>query len=285
VSSPAYSRGGERSLRIFFWVIVVFLYAPILILIVFSFNDHEIVSFPWEGFTLRWYREFLANDALLGALRTSLFIATVSSIVTVMLAVPASIALVRRRFFGKGMVSGLVFAPLVIPLVVFGISLLILFNEIGIPLSAYTVILGHVVLALPFAILTMVPRLERIPPSLEEASRDLGAGWLKTFVYVTLPLLAPAVLSAFIICFTLSFDEIVVASFVAGTQTTFPIYLFSQLRLPQSLPQVIAVAVVVMTTSVVVVVLFEIWRRVGDRRLERQTGESIEELTLSGGKG
>jgi spermidine/putrescine transport system permease protein len=168
---------------------------------------------------------------------------------------------------------------------VFGISLLILFNEIGVPLSAYTVILGHVVLALPFAILTMVPRLERIPPSLEEASRDLGAGWLKTFVYVTLPLLWPAVLSSFIICFTLSFDEIVVASFVAGTQTTFPIYLFSQLRLPQSLPQVIAVAVVVMTTSVVVVLLSEIWRRVGDRRLERQTGDSIDELALSGGKG
>jgi spermidine/putrescine transport system permease protein len=285
MSSPAYSKGGERSLRIFFGAIVVFLYAPILILIIFSFNDHEIVSFPWEGFTLRWYREFLANDALLGALRTSLFIATISSIVTVVLAIPASIALVRRRFFGKGLASGLLFAPLVIPLVVFGISLLILFNEIGIPLSSYTVMIGHVVLALPFAILTIVPRLERIPPSLEEASRDLGAGWLQTFRNITLPLLAPAVVSAFIICFTLSFDEIVVASFVAGTQTTFPIYLFSQLRLPQSLPQVIAVAVVVMTTSVVIVLLSEIWRRLGDRRLERQTGETIGELTLSEGKG
>jgi spermidine/putrescine transport system permease protein len=285
MSSPAYSKGGERSFRILFGAIVVFLYAPILILIIFSFNDHEIVSFPWEGFTLRWYREFLANDALLGALRTSLFIATISSIVTVMLAIPASIALVRRRFFGKGLASGLLFAPLVIPLVVFGISLLILFNEIGIPLSSYTVMIGHVVLALPFAILTIVPRLERIPPSLEEASRDLGAGWLQTFRNITLPLLAPAVVSAFIICFTLSFDEIVVASFVAGTQTTFPIYLFSQLRLPQSLPQVIAVAVVVMTTSVVIVLLSEIWRRLGDRRLERQTGETIGELTLSEGKG
>jgi spermidine/putrescine transport system permease protein len=285
MSSPAYSKGGERSLRIFFGAIVVFLYAPILILIIFSFNDHEIVSFPWEGFTLRWYREFLANDALLGALRTSLFIATISSIVTVVLAIPASIALVRRRFFGKGLASGLLFAPLVIPLVVFGISLLILFNEIGIPLSSYTVMIGHVVLAMPFAILTIVPRLERIPPSLEEASRDLGAGWLQTFRNITLPLLAPAVVSSFIICFTLSFDEIVVASFVAGTQTTFPIYLFSQLRLPQSLPQVIAVAVVVMTTSVVIVLLSEIWRRLGDRRLERQTGETIGELTLSEGKG
>jgi spermidine/putrescine transport system permease protein len=283
--SPAYSRGGKRSLWIFFVALVVFLYAPILILIVFSFNDHEIVSFPWEGFTLRWYREFLHNSALLGALRTSLFIATVSSIITVILAIPASIALVRRRFFGKGLASGLLFAPLVIPLVVFGISLLILFNQIGIPLSANTVILGHVVLALPFAVLTLVPRLERIPPSLEEASRDLGANPLRTFLNITLPLLAPAVVSSFIICFTLSFDEIVVASFVAGTQTTFPIYLFSQLRLPQSLPQVIAVAVVVMTTSVVVVLLSEVWRRVGDRRLERQTGESIEELALSEGKG
>jgi spermidine/putrescine transport system permease protein len=282
MSSPAFSRRGRRGLGIFFVGLVVFLYAPILILIVFSFNDHEIVSFPWEGFTLRWYREFLHNTALLGALRTSLFIATVSSIVTVVLAIPASVALVRRRFFGKGFASGILFAPLVIPLVVFGIALLILFNTIGFPLSAYTVIIGHVVLAMPFAILTMVPRLERIPVSLEEASRDLGADWLRTFRDITLPLLAPAVLSSFIICFTLSFDEIVVASFVAGDQTTFPIYLFSQLRLPQNLPQVIAIAVVVMTTSVVVVLLSEVWRRVGDRRLERELAifdEDVEVIT------
>ncbi|MGZ4150106.1 MAG: ABC transporter permease [Actinomycetota bacterium] len=284
MSSPAYSSGGRRSLTLFFWALVVFLYAPIVILIIFSFNDSSLVSFPWQGFTLRWYHEFLANSELLGAIRTSFEIATVSSIVTVALAIPASIALVRRRFFAKGVVSGVLFAPLVIPLVVFGIALLVLFKSVGLPLSPITVMIGHVVLAMPFAILTMVPRLERIPESLEEASRDLGGGWLRTFWSITLPLLMPAVLSAFIITFTLSFDEIVVASFVVGDQPTFPLYLYSQLRLPQRLPQVIAVAVVVMAVSLTVVIASEVARRVGDRRLERQmklTEEVEEEVTMA----
>jgi spermidine/putrescine transport system permease protein len=284
MSSPAYSSGGRRSLTLFFWALVVFLYAPIVILIIFSFNDSSLVSFPWQGFTLRWYHEFLANSELLGAIRASFEIATVSSIVTVALAIPASIALVRRRFFAKGVVSGVLFAPLVIPLVVFGIALLVLFKSIGLPLSPLTVMIGHVVLAMPFAILTMVPRLERIPESLEEASRDLGGGWLRTFWSITFPLLMPAVLSAFIITFTLSFDEIVVASFVVGDQPTFPLYLYSQLRLPQRLPQVIAVAVVVMAVSLTVVIASEVARRVGDRRLERQmklTEEVEEEVTMA----
>ncbi len=275
--NPAVSKGGRRSLWAFFGLLVVFLYAPIVVLIVFSFNDREFVSFPWQGFTLRWYHEFLHNSALLDALRTSLFIAAVSSLVTVALAIPASIALVRRRFFAKGFVSGLLLAPLVIPLVVFGIALLILFNTLGIPLSPFTVMIGHIVLALPFAILTLVPRLERIPASLEEASRDLGAGAMTTFRQITFPLLLPAVLSSFLIVFTLSFDEIVVASFIAGDQPTFPLYLFSQLRLPSRLPQVIAIAVVVMTVSLVVVVASELGRRVSDRKLEREARAAREE--------
>lgn len=271
----------------FFGLLVVFLYAPIVVLIIFSFNNREFVSFPWQGFTLRWYREFLHNSALLSALKTSLFIATLASVVTVGLAIPASIALVRRRFFAKGLVSGLLLAPLVIPLVVFGIALLILFNTLGVPLSPLTVMVGHVVLALPFAILTMVPRLERIPVSYEEASRDLGASAFTTFRQVTLPLLLPAVLSAFLIVFTLSFDEIVVASFIAGDQATFPLYLFSQLRLPQRLPQVIAVAVVVMTVSVIVVAASEIGRRIADRKLERAARIEKDEVLgfVSGAKG
>jgi spermidine/putrescine transport system permease protein len=268
--NPAVSRGGRRALWGFFLLLVAFLYLPILVLIVFSFNDREFVSFPWEGFTLRWYQEFVRNAALLTALRTSLLIALASSVVTVGLAVPASIALVRRRFPGKTLVSGLLLAPLVIPLVVFGIALLVLFNTIGLPLSPLTVMIGHIVLSLPFAILTLVPRLEKIPVSLEEASRDLGASAPMTFRRITLPLLLPAVVSSFLICFTLSFDEVVVASFIAGEQPTFPLYLFSQLRLPQRLPQVIAVAVVAMTVSLVLVVASEVGRGIADRRLERE---------------
>lgn len=268
--NPAVSKGGRRGLIVFFAILIAFLYAPIAILILFSLNDRVIVSFPWQGFTIRWYREFLANSALLSALRTSAYVAFVTAVVTVALAVPASIALVRRRFFGKGLVTGVMLAPLVVPLVVFGIALLVLFNTIGIVLSPLTIAVGHIVIALPFAILTLVPRLERIPIALEEASRDLGAGAWDTFRAITLPLLAPAVVSAFLISFVISFDEVVIASFVAGDEPTFPLYLFSQLRLPRRLPQVIAVAVVVMVLSAVVVILSEVGRRLSDRRLERE---------------
>ncbi|GBC87533.1 Inner membrane ABC transporter permease protein YdcV [bacterium HR12] len=270
--NPAVSRGGRRALTAIFALLLLFLYAPIAILIVFSFNDRQLVSFPWQGFTIRWYQAFLRNEALLTSLRVSAQVAAITAVVTVALAVPAAIALVRRRFRAKGLVTGALLAPLVIPLVVFGISLLVLFNAVGIPLSPLTIAVGHIVVALPFAILTVVPRLERIPAQLEEAARDLGADGMTAFRTITLPLLAPAVLSAFLISFVISFDEVVVASFVAGDEPTFPLYVFSQIRLPRQLPPVIAVAVVVMLVSAVVSAGSEIGRWVADRRLEAGAG-------------
>ncbi|GIV00585.1 MAG: spermidine/putrescine ABC transporter [Actinomycetota bacterium] len=270
--NPAVSRGGRRALTAIFALLLLFLYAPIAILIVFSFNDRQLVSFPWQGFTIRWYQAFLRNEALLTSLRVSAQVAAITAVVTVVLAVPAAIALVRRRFRAKGLVTGALLAPLVIPLVVFGISLLVLFNAVGIPLSPLTIAVGHIVVALPFAILTVAPRLERIPAQLEEAARDLGADGMTAFRTITLPLLAPAVLSAFLISFVISFDEVVVASFVAGDEPTFPLYVFSQIRLPRQLPPVIAVAVVVMLVSAVVSAGSEIGRWVADRRLEAGAG-------------
>ena len=274
----AVSNAGRRWLWGTFWLLAIFLYAPLAILIIFSFNDREFVSFPWEGFTVRWYQTFLDNPAILASLRTSLLVASITAVVTTVLAIPASIALVRRRFFAKGLVSGMMLAPLVIPLVVFGTALLILFNTIGVEFSPLTIAIGHIVIALPFAILTLVPRLERIPPSLEEASRDLGAGWMTAFRQITFPLMAPATFSAFLLSFVISFDEIVVASFVAGDEETFPVYLYSQLRLPRQLPQVIAVAVVILVISAVVVIAAEVLRRVSDRQLESATTVHEEEV-------
>jgi spermidine/putrescine transport system permease protein len=183
------------------------------------------------------------------------------------LGVLASLALTRRRFRGQAAASALVLSPLVIPYVVFGISLLLLFHRLGVPRSLLTVVIGHIVISLPYTILVLVPRLEQIDRSLEEAAFDLGASRLRTFRSVTLPLILPAVLSAFLIAFTTSFDEYAVASFVVGPRLTFPIYLYSALRFPNQLPQVIAVAVVVITISLVVVVCAEIGRRTAERRL------------------
>ena len=277
----AVSDNGRRWLWALFWILVLFLYAPLVILVVFSFNDREFVSFPWEGFTLRWYRTFLDNPEIPSTLWASVQGATLTAVLTTALAIPASIALARRRFFAKGLVSGTMLAPLVIPLVVLGTALLILFNAIGLPFSLLTIAIGHIVIALPFAILTLVPRLERIPEWLEEASRDLGAGWLTTFRQITFPLMLPAIVSAFLLSFVISFDELIVASFVAGDQVTFPVYLYSQLRLPRQLPQVIAVAVVILVLSAIVVTASELLRRVTDRHLESATTVYEEEQEVA----
>jgi spermidine/putrescine transport system permease protein len=261
------SKHGAWALRVFFAFVVVFLYAPIVILLIFSFNNSELPSFPLSGFTFHWYREFVGNSDLRGALETSAIIAALSSVGAVLLGVLASIALVRRRFRAKSAVSALLLSPLVIPYVVFGIALLLLFHTLGVPRSILTVVIGHIVICVPYTILVVMPRLQQIDVSLEEAAYDLGASWLRTFRSITLPLILPAVVSAFLIAFTTSFDEYAVASFVVGTRVTFPIYLYSALRFPSQLPQVIAVAVVVITVSLALVLAAEIGRRVAERRL------------------
>src|SRR5438093_1273141 len=183
-----------------------------------------------------------------------------------LLGVLASMALTRRFFRGKAAVSALLLSPLVIPYVVFGISLLLLFQTLGVPRSLLTVVIGHIVISLPYTILVLVPRLDQIDVSLDEAAFDLGASRLRAFRSITLPLILPAVVSAFLIAFTTSFDEYAVASFVVGTRVTFPIYLYSALRFPSQLPQVIAVAVVVLVLSLAVVVAAEVGRRFVERR-------------------
>jgi spermidine/putrescine transport system permease protein len=264
---PALSPNARRVLRSFFGLVVIFLYAPIVILLIFSFNDSVLPSFPLSGFTLTWYHQFLHDGELHGALKTSAIVATLSSAGAVALGMLASLALARRRFRGKAIASAFLLSPLVIPYVVFGISLLLLFHTIHFPSSVLTIVIGHMVISLPYTILVLVPRLQQIDRTLEEAAFDLGARRLRMFGSIILPLTTPAIVSAFLIAFTTSFDEYAVASFVAGTQTTFPLFLYRALRFPSQLPEVIAVAVVVMTASLIVVVGAEVGRRVAERRL------------------
>ena len=264
----ALSPNGRRLLRTLFGLVIVFLYAPIVILLIFSFNNSALPSFPLSGFTLHWYHEFIDNTDLRASLETSAIIAALTSLGAVILGTLASIALTRRRFRGKALASAFLLSPLVIPYVVFGISLLLLFHQLGIPRSLVTVVIGHIVISLPYTILVLVPRLEQIDSSLEEAAYDLGATHLRTFRSVTLPLILPAVVSAFLIAFTTSFDEYAVASFVVGPRVTFPIFLYSAMRFPSQLPQVIAVAVVVLVVSLVIVVGAEAGRRIAERRVQ-----------------
>jgi spermidine/putrescine transport system permease protein len=273
----AASKSATVLMRVFFGLLVVFLYVPIAILAVFSFNDGD-VSFPLQGFTTQWYRRALSNGVLLGALRRSAIVATASSAIAVALGILAAYLLLRRRFVGKPAVSALLFSPLVIPYLVFGVSLLILFTAVDkflasttgrvIGLGLHAVVIGHVVVSLPYTVLTIMPMLERLSLSLDEAARDLGAGPLQTFRRVTLPLLAPAIVSAFLIAFTLSFDEYAIASFLAGTESTWPVYLFAQLRIPSQLPQLVAVSSVILLASLAMVLGAEIGRRLLERRYD-----------------
>jgi spermidine/putrescine transport system permease protein len=273
----AASRASRRGLQLFYGLLVLFLYAPIAVLTIFSFNDSRLVTFPLAGFTTRWYRLLFENGELLSALRVSLVVAAVSSVLAVALGVLASYATVRRRFRGKGAVNGLLLSPLVIPYVVFGIALLILFravDEFLIPrfgiylgLGTHAIVIGHVVVSLPYTILTIAPRLDRLSTHVEEAARDLGASPASTFFRITLPLLAPAIVSAYLIAFTLSFDEYAIASFVAGDVTTYPLFLYGQVRIRVGLPQMIAVSVLVLLASMALVAGTELWRRRAEARL------------------
>jgi len=275
VSDAATSRGARLGLGVFFWLLVAFLYIPILLLTVFSFNDGD-PSFPLAGFTTSWYGRVVENPQLITALGRSAIVATISSVLAVGLGVIVSLVIVRRRFGGKAAVSALVFSPLVIPYVVFGVSLLVLFTALDklltqtmgiyIGLGLHSVVIGHVVVALPFVVLTIVPLLEGLSLSIEEAARDLGASAFQTFTRVTLPLLAPALISAFLISFTLSFDEYAIASFLSGTTPTWPVYLFAQLRVPSQLPQLLAVSSVVLIVSICLVLGSELARRSSAKR-------------------
>jgi spermidine/putrescine transport system permease protein len=269
----ATSPNGTRALKVWFVVLLVFLYAPLLILLVFSFNDNNLPVFPLKGFTFDAYRQFASNPELKASIVTSAKVASLSSLGAVILGLLASIVLVRRDFFGRGGVSALLLSPLVVPYIALAIGLLVFFNEAGLPLGIKTIVMGHIVVSIPYTILILVPRLERLDVRLEEAARDLGAGALQTFRLITFPLLLPALVSAYIVAFVLSFDEIVIAYFVNGEVTTFPLYLFSTLRFPTLLPQVIAVACVVMAASATVLIGAEIARRLIERRLGTEVVE------------
>jgi spermidine/putrescine transport system permease protein len=267
MSDIAVSRNGKRVLNVWFAVLLVFLYVPLLLLLMFSFNDNNLPVFPLRGFTTQAYQDFASNPELRASVVTSAKIAALSSVVAVILGLLAAIALVRRRVVGKSLVSALLLSPLVVPYIALAIGLLVFFNEASVPLGISSLVMGHVVLSIPYTILILVPRLERLDVRLEEAARDLGAGSAQTFRLITFPLILPALVSAYLVAFVLSFDEIVVASFIAGDTTTFPLYLFSQLRFPTLLPQMLAVACVVMAASALLLIGAEVARRVLERRL------------------
>jgi putrescine transport system permease protein len=209
-----------------------FLYLPILLLVVYSFNASQLVT-VWGGFSTRWYGALFRNEALLEAAWVTIRIAFLTALVATVLGTLAAIALVRNgRFAGRTLFTGLVYAPMVMPEVITGLALLLLFVSIGMDRGFWTVTLAHVTFTMCFVTVVVQSRLVAFDRSLEEAALDLGATPLSAFLTVTLPLIAPAVAAGFLLAFTLSLDDLVIASFTSGPgATTLPMRIYSQVRL------------------------------------------------------
>jgi spermidine/putrescine transport system permease protein len=257
------ARRGSIPLAIYYFSLIVLLYLPIALLFLFSINASASLSFPIKQLTVDWYRQLFAADAVLRAARNSLVVAIGSSFAATLLGAMVSILMLRYKFRGQALAVALSVLPLIVPYIVLAVALLLLFSVLRIDRSLWTVGVAHTVVALPYTLLIISSRLAGFDPSIEEAAMDLGADYPTTLRRIVLPLIFPAMVSAGLTAFTVSFDEFALALFLSGTQPTFPVYLFSQLRFANRLPVMIALAVLLMIGTLTLVFLAERIRRRG----------------------
>lgn len=256
----------NKALVLYAFAYLAFLYVPVLVLPVFSFNDSQFIAFPLSGFTTRWYAGLLADSALQHALGNSLKVGVVTALLSTLLGLTAARAVTRYRLRGTGAALGFISLPLFIPDIVLGLSLLMLLGAVGLPLSLAAVVLGHLLVCVPFALTVLIARFEGFDKNLEEASSDLGEdGWM-TFWRVTFPLMLPGIAASLLLTFITSFDEFLVAYFLSGTEATLPIYIWGQLRFPGRLPMVLALGAIILGASVALVVLAEYVRNLGVKK-------------------
>lgn len=242
---------------------LVFLYAPIVILPVFAFNNSQIVAFPLKGFTTQWFGEMWADTNLRNALVRSLIIALCSSTIATILGLFAARASVRYKFPGKTAAMGLIMLPMVLPDIVIALALLIVLLSLSIPLSMVTIIMGHVLLCTPFAVAILTSAFQSLDTSLEEAALDLGETRAATFRLIILPLVMPGIIASFLICFTISIDEFVLANFLGSGKPVLSVYIFGQFRFPAKVPSMLALGTVLVTFSIILLGFAEYMRRRG----------------------
>jgi spermidine/putrescine transport system permease protein len=253
-------------LRVYAIVYLTFLYAPIILLPLFAFNDSTIIAFPLTGFTTKWFAALPGEPELRAAVLYSLQIAVATALLSTILGICAARAGTKYRFPGKGPILGFIMLPLVLPEIILAVALLVVLLRLGVPLGAFTVIIGHVLVCTPFCIAILNSAFASMDQSLEEAAYDLGETPWSAFRLVILPLVMPGIISSLLISFTISLDEYIIASFLSGTQPTLPVYLFSQMRFPQKLPIVMALGTMLVLMSVVLLTIAEYYRRRGIAR-------------------
>ena len=231
-----------------------FLYLPILLLVIYSFNESKLVT-VWAGFSTKWYGELLRNEAMLDAAWVTLRVAFLTACLATVLGTIAAYVLVRSgRFVGRTLFSGMIYAPLVMPEVITGLSLLLLFIAIDFDRGLFTVVIAHTTFAMCYVAVVVSSRLVSFDRSLEEAALDLGCTPLDAFFSVTLPVIAPSVIAGWLLAFTLSLDDLVIASFTTGPgATTLPIKIYSAVRLGVS-PEINALSTILISIVAVGVI-------------------------------
>lgn len=244
-------------------VYLVFLYAPIVLLPIFAFNDSAVVAFPLSGFTTKWFDGLWNNPPLHQAVKNSLIIAVSVSILATTLGIFTARATTRYNFPFKGGIVGLIMMPLVLPEIILAISLLVVLLGLGVKLSIFTVILGHTLVCTPFSIAILTSAFQTLDKSMEEAAMDLGETPASTFRLIVLPLVMPGIISSMLIAFTISLDEFIISFFIAGTEPVLPVYIFSQFRFPQAVPVILALGTILVLLSITLLAIAEYFRRRG----------------------
>jgi len=239
-------------LGIYFVLVILYLFFPIAIIALFSFNSSPAISFPIRGLSLRWYREILVSPVFLSALQNSLIVAVITTFICFVVGTLAALGLTRYNFRFKALVQSLYVLPVTLPGLLLGLSLLSFFIFLSLKLSLGTVVIGHLVYTLPYFVLVATARLERFDRMLEEAAQDLGCTPWQTFWKVDFPIIAPSIIGAAVIVFALSFDEFLITFFVIGTQSTLPMLVWSMMRMSID-PRVNAISVVLMVASTVLI--------------------------------
>jgi len=254
------------SLRAYAIAYLIFLYAPIALLPLFAFNDSKVIAFPLQGFTTNWFAEMWADQQLFNAFGNSLTIAVSASILSTTLGIFAARASTRYTFPGKAGILGLIMLPMVLPEMIVSMALLVVLMAIGVPLSLFTIILGHVLICTPFAVAILTSAFQSLDRSLEEAAYDLGETPASTFRLIILPLVMPGIISSLLICFTISLDEFIISYFLGGIQTVLSVYIFGQFRFPAKVPAVMALGFVLVCLSICLLTIAEYFRRRGIAR-------------------
>lgn len=265
-------RGFDLAFTAYIALVLLFLLLPLLIVIPVSFNEGRWLHFPPEGFSLRWYENYLSDTAFVKATITSFWIAGIVSVVATILGTVTALGMSRSEFPGKGLVYGLIIAPLIIPIIIFALAAFIFFSKLKLIGSVVTLIIAHVALALPFPVLIVSATLQQFDITLERAGRVLGANPPRVFYYITLPYITPAVLASAVFSFFVSFDELVIALFITGRWDTLPKRIWSDLRLELD-PTIAAVASLLIAVTVVGITVGEIFRR---RAMRRYAGSSTD---------